>query len=650
MDILFPEVINDSVLVNSSIPENDAEIWCAFDGYLKGQQVISKKDNSIYEALVDIPIEGFNLENISIGTSSAVEIVAVENTKSNQIIVVYRASDGNVYTVPVTRTKESFYSGVPTLLFATGFTVYKGTLNAFYDSTFDHIIVVDLEAITFKPHKCVFSVGGSGTVTIKSSGVFLSGLFPSSQNEFLRSVYIEKWGAIMLLTSYQTNYVLLTVEYINYDGSDVDWCGTNFLATNTKQFEMCYNVKTNDFYVMYYSASNMYIRKIKMLQNGTFVLGTPLLLSGFAYAKMSMCYSLADNVVNIVFTNTSPSALYLKSIDSDCTQTLHTTVISGTASDTQKIVAFYSGGKTIVAYRLSTGNTPAYYKEIENTHLPPTIATVTEVAFNGSGSEKVGDFFALVSDSIGKVFVLYMSAEASPVFRLQSSIKTMPDLLTEDYLALPLWAYVDPTNRYAMFDGHTATSSKAYGGFDFSIAQLNPVDCITFFGLNGSLLEIDVRNNTGDIVKSYSYNLTGKRSITAYIDVAVTNAVYDVTYTGNGLLKMSDCQIGRIHYAGDAQQGTSVSYDDYSVVEQMFGRTRIKKLGNSRVLTVKLFIPQDSVESVDNLLRDLISTPASFIPTADDKFKFLTTAGFYQTYTITTDLHGSATIEVREVS
>jgi hypothetical protein len=240
-----------------------------------------------------------------------------------------------------------------------------------------------------------------------------------------------------------------------------------------------------------------------------------------------------------------------------------------------------------------------------------------------------------------------------------------PILSTKDYMTVPTWLKIKPSNRWAMFDNKISTKTIVNG--DLAVV-LNPPDFvsgISLHGLFGNELTI-VGTSEGVEIYSKTFNLDGsivddfwkflfapfiqKEAISITDFPPYLSPEISVTIAG----QQTACGalvIGESSYLGSAQYGTNYDKQSYSTIStDVFGDTTFIRRGNAGVLAVSLAIENSALEGYRQITGDLIDNPTAYIPTEDDNFSFLNIFGYISTHKDTMSVTVStSTFEIREL-
>jgi hypothetical protein len=265
-----------------------------------------------------------------------------------------------------------------------------------------------------------------------------------------------------------------------------------------------------------------------------------------------------------------------------------------------------------------------------------------------------------------RVSIFYSPIGTDPDTKVALQLSRKPSDLTADYLTDPYWVKVSPSNRYAMFDAEVNTSTTALGEIAVEVHPSETATGISFFNLVGNNLNITVTDSTDTEVYNVDVSLDGTiiatpwdwwfrtfRQKQTYVNSEFPpfyNSTIKATLTGTGEVAIGAMQVGKSEYIGMALHGTGFGCDSYSIVEREFNTTKFTRKGNAQLTNVELFVEGWRMPSVAQTLRSLIDTPATFVPTNDDRYSFMSTLGYYQTYNATIEIDGTITMEIRELS
>lgn len=670
MEIIVPFEIDDTNLVSSSVAEDDAEMWCAFKTYIAGQKVLSKKNHYIYEALKDVTDVGFNQQDISSiipvidgYSTSFIESITVYHTKSAKSIFIYKDPIGDVYGLVISKGVSAYYFDSPIFLFHGNGISWQGTLNAFYINNKQQILITELSLSDKIPSYCLISVTSLGVISITKE------LTPISEDllnaEYLRSVWLTSMDCLVIAHGRSDGNIYLKTVTLD-SSNDTMIHDTVEIGYTNAMIDLCSDEISSSLYIVYTLSGNSYVDRL--LINSAYSLSVSYSYTlGVLYSKLTTSFSITDNVLCIFYVSSITSKLHLivLSCVSDFILVSNTLLVNSTI-DGYYIKSLYYDGKVSLLYKIYvSGQYPCYFQAFSD--LSKTLFVRYPIISSSATDYRVNFIDYVFNGTNGQPEILYSCTKDSIAYTfLAYSKQASPQYATSDYMTEPYWVEVSPSNRYAMFDAEVNTSTTALDEIAVEVHPSETATGISFFNLVGDNLNITVTDSTDTEVYNVDISLDGTiiatpwdwwfrtfRQKQTYVNSEFPpfyNSTIKVTLTGSGEVAIGAMQVGKSEYIGTALQGTGFGCDDYSIVERVFAKTKFKKKGNAQLTNIELFVEGWRMPTTVQVLRSTLSTPATFVPTGDDLYPFMSTLGYHQTYNATIEIDGKISIEIRELS
>jgi hypothetical protein len=224
---------------------------------------------------------------------------------------------------------------------------------------------------------------------------------------------------------------------------------------------------------------------------------------------------------------------------------------------------------------------------------------------------------------------------------------------TPDTVGSTWWLALGPTNRWAMFDSQTSTSTVATGSITARIAPgicnggavigVSGAASVKMEMFNGATLvytETKTLDNTF-IGNWYQYFFEPYDVYTdllfgpfppypsAQIALTITGTSGGATVKCGGFLAGNTVEIGSVKY------GATAGIIDYSVKStDAFGTATLVKRAFAKRTTYEMVIDNTQLRRVHSTLAELRATPAVWVGSDDYKLSPLTVYGFYKDFSI----------------
>ena len=206
------------------------------------------------------------------------------------------------------------------------------------------------------------------------------------------------------------------------------------------------------------------------------------------------------------------------------------------------------------------------------------------------------------------------------------------------------WLDIGPSNKWAMFDGNVSTATTRATSLTV-VVKPGYANSAAFFGLAGGVIDITVRDAlAGAVVFTGSKTLDGAvildwfdyffeptdqlteavfSDLPPYPDAHITVAVTGSTSSIGVML------VGLQYETGITESGVALDLIDYSVKEtDEFGVVRFVRRGNSKRMTVSMYLTNNQINRVQRLMAELTATPCAWIASEKTGFEPLTILGY----------------------
>ena len=211
------------------------------------------------------------------------------------------------------------------------------------------------------------------------------------------------------------------------------------------------------------------------------------------------------------------------------------------------------------------------------------------------------------------------------------------------------WLLAGPSNRWAMFDDETSTSTETAGDLTTTVVFPGRINAVAFFGLVGQAIEVTQRSSAGVVLSQFSRSLKTQPADWYEYFFSEPEQIPDVVFTGvvpssgsrleikiTGPAACASIVVGNTFDLGEAQYGASTSITDYSRKNttadgvQSFTRGRF-----SRRMSMRLEQPRERYPSVQRVLESVRATPCVWlgIP-GSEAYSPMTIYGYYRDFSI----------------
>lgn len=196
------------------------------------------------------------------------------------------------------------------------------------------------------------------------------------------------------------------------------------------------------------------------------------------------------------------------------------------------------------------------------------------------------------------------------------------------------WLDVGPTNRWAMLDGSSTTSTTASGSITVVLA-CGAFNSAAFVGLIGSTITVTTGGAGGTttqaLIPAPVAPATSSTLVVTGIDYAGGSVTIEIE--GAGDVACASVSLGTETDLGETQMGLQIEVIDYSkVAADEFGTYRVVKRGYARRMQASVTVPYLDVDRVVAALSSMRQTPAMW--TAADDIAAARVYGFYSDWSL----------------
>lgn len=213
------------------------------------------------------------------------------------------------------------------------------------------------------------------------------------------------------------------------------------------------------------------------------------------------------------------------------------------------------------------------------------------------------------------------------------------------------WAYIRPSNRWALFDEQINTASTAQNSITLTVATGN-MQAFALLNAVGSDIAITVRNgNGGEIIYQSTQSLIGEvldwyqyfffdtetqRNQAIFLDLPMNyiDTYTTISVTGTGKVSIGTCTFGRMLVIGKTEYGTTSGITDYSIKEtDEFGQTIFVRRAYSKRMSGRVLINNSELNRVQRGLYELRATPALWFASENPQLEeALVVFGYYRDF------------------
>jgi hypothetical protein len=216
------------------------------------------------------------------------------------------------------------------------------------------------------------------------------------------------------------------------------------------------------------------------------------------------------------------------------------------------------------------------------------------------------------------------------------------------------WLPISPINEWAMFDREINTKSRADSSISTTLHP-GPVNSLGLFGLEGTELQVLVRNGVGGPIVYGNSELSGPKIINLdgtliadwyqyYYEPYVSldgitltdlppyiNANLTITVTGHSSVAIGLVDVGNFYDLGGTEYSPSLTLVDYSKKStDEFGVTTFVKRSFAKRLQARSMFSNVQLSVVAAILADLRAKPCSWSVSDSDDFNALNIFGWFE--------------------
>lgn len=215
------------------------------------------------------------------------------------------------------------------------------------------------------------------------------------------------------------------------------------------------------------------------------------------------------------------------------------------------------------------------------------------------------------------------------------------------------WIRTGPSNRYAMFDDQTSTSTSATTSLTVVMTP-GLFNAMGLFGLVGTMVTVQIKDgSTGPVVYNRVINLDISEVFDWYAyffepnsqlgEIVLTdippyaNAYMTVTVSGatGSTVQIGSLVFGNLNTIGGTEYGANVGIIDYSRKDtDEFGTTTFVRRAFSKRISANVFLPNSQLNNVQRILSELRATPCVWIGSDDPTYSPLLVYGFFREFSI----------------
>lgn len=264
--------------------------------------------------------------------------------------------------------------------------------------------------------------------------------------------------------------------------------------------------------------------------------------------------------------------------------------------------------------------------------LISTSATETEQAWSNSTSYSTGS-------------IVYYGLSGIYQSLSDSNLNNIPD-------QSPLsWAYISPTNKWAMLDSQISTSTTANNSLTVTVATgamsglallnmvASTIRIVVTDGISGPVVYDKTESLVGEVADWYQYffyDIDTQRTQAIFLDLPNTyiNTVTTLTLTGEGPVSLGTMTFGRLVNIGKSEYGISTGITDYSIkTTDEFGITTFVKRAYSKRMSANVLIGNGELNRTQKVLYELRAIPALWIASDNPTFEeSLVVYGYYKDF------------------
>lgn len=213
--------------------------------------------------------------------------------------------------------------------------------------------------------------------------------------------------------------------------------------------------------------------------------------------------------------------------------------------------------------------------------------------------------------------------------QIASNVGHDPTVLSNQFGTTVYWTDMDPTNRWALFDGEASTQTRATGSMTY-VLHIGAFDTVYLGGMQASDVSITVKDAPGGtVVFTYAGSMEGSapadyyeyffapfsylksRIITGippYADMELTITISNGT---TGTVLCGILAVGILQKLGKTQQGATAKPKNFGYVDiDKYGKATIVPGKKATDLSASALIDSSEARIVQGYLEDAVQTAA----------------------------------------
>ena len=213
----------------------------------------------------------------------------------------------------------------------------------------------------------------------------------------------------------------------------------------------------------------------------------------------------------------------------------------------------------------------------------------------------------------------------------------------------PTWLYVQPTNRWAMFDAEIGTATTGATALTVVI-QPGVISAVSLFGLVGNSVTVSMTvsgstvytatRSLQEVVASnwyeYLFGVPQQRVTETFSGLpARLTGIITITITGSAP-QCGACIVGLMYGIGGTKRGVNFGIKSYSkIITDSWGSTTFFKRRSARPMSLLLRIDNEKLSMITQLMDSLDSEMCVWVGSdVDDEFEVLTVLGWFEDFSV----------------
>jgi hypothetical protein len=213
----------------------------------------------------------------------------------------------------------------------------------------------------------------------------------------------------------------------------------------------------------------------------------------------------------------------------------------------------------------------------------------------------------------------------------------------------PVWLYVQPTNRWAMFDTEIGTATTGAAALTVVI-QPGVISAVSLFGLVGESVTVSMTVSGSTVYTTtrslqevvaatwyeYLFSVPQQRATETFSAIpAYLAGIITITITGSAP-QCGACIFGLMYGIGGTKRGVSYGIKSYSkIITDAWGSTTFFKRRSARPMSLLLRIDNAKLSQVTQIMESLESEICVWVGSdVDDEFDVLTVLGWFDDFSV----------------